>query len=144
MKNVYFLFLSLTLVCSATVAQQNGPLTSAADAFYIKQDWQAAAKGYENAFAKGEVQNALSVNKLGFSYLNLGKYDLAITNLELALTKNPLPAGEPIIRSRLARAYAANKQTDKALEELDSAIVHGYSNIPELDTVKEYNSMRED
>ena len=144
MNNVYFLFLSLTLVCSATVAQQNGPLTSAADAFYAKQDWLAAANGYENAFAKGEVQSALSVNKLGFSYFNLGKYDLAIKNLELALTKNPLPSGEPIIRSRLARAYAANSETDKALDQLDSAIAHGYSNVPELESSKEYDKIRND
>jgi hypothetical protein len=125
-------------------AQQNGPLVTEADTFYTKRDWQAAAKAYENAFARGETQSALSVNKLGFSYLNLGQYDLAIKNLELSLTKKPLPSGESIIRSRLARAYAANNEKDKALEQLDSAIAHGYSNVPELDTSKEYDAMRND
>lgn len=144
MKNVYFFLISLMLFCPAGKAQQNGPLISQADTFYTKQEWKSAAKAYENAFAKGETQTALSTNHLGFSYLNLGRYNLAIKNLERSLTEKPLPAGEPIIRSRLARAYAANKQEDKALEQLDSAIAHGYSNIPELDTVMEYNSMRED
>ncbi len=144
MKSFYFILFSLMITCLASEAQQSGPLISQADTFYTNQDWQAAAKAYENAFAKGETQTALSTNRLGFSYLSLGKYDLAIKNFELSLTKKPLPAGEPIIRSRLARAYAANKQKDKALEQLDSAIVHGYSNIPELDTTTEYNSMRDD
>lgn len=143
MKSVCFLLLSFVLVCASSKAQQNDPLISAADTFYTKQDWQAAAKAYENAFAKGETQTALSTNRLGFSYLNLGKYDLAIKNLELSLTKKPLPSGEPIIRSRLARAYAGNNENNKALEQLDSAIAHGYSNIPELDTAKEYNNIRE-
>jgi tetratricopeptide (TPR) repeat protein len=144
MKSVYFILIFLIPVCLAVEAQQNGPLISTADTFYTKQDWQAAAKAYENAFAQGETQTALSTNRLGFSYLNMGRYDLAIKNFELSLTKKPTPAGEPIIRSRLARAYAANKEKDKALEQLDSAIAHGYSNIPELDSAKEYNNIRED
>jgi len=144
MRSFYFLLFFLMLVSSALQAQQNGPLLAGADTFYAKQDWQRAAKAYENAFARGETQSALSVNKLGFSYLNLGQYDLAIKNLELSLTKKPLPSGEPIIRSRLARAYAANNEKDKALEQLDSAIAHGYYNVPELDTVKEYDKIRND
>ena len=144
MRSFYFAFFLLTLFPPLSQAQQSGPLITGADSLYNKQDWQAAAKAYENAFTKGEAQTALSVNRLGFSYLSLGKYDLAIKNLELSLTKNPLPSGEPIIRSRLARAYAANNEKDKALEQLDSAIAHGYSNVPELDTLKEYDAMRND
>lgn len=144
MRIFYCILLFLLLFCSVVQAQQNGPLVTEADTFYTKRDWQAAAKAYENAFARGETQSALSVNKLGFSYLNLGQYDLAIKNLELSLTKKPLPSGESIIRSRLARAYAANNEKDKALEQLDSAIAHGYSNVPELDTSKEYDAMRND
>ena len=132
----------LLIACSYAFAQSGGLLISKADNFYGKQEWQSAAKAYEEAFAKGDTVTALSANRLGFSYLNLGKYDLAIKNLELALTKNPLPAGEPIIRSRLARAYAANNEKEKALDELDSAITHGFFNINELDTVKEYDKMR--
>ena len=144
MRSFYLFLFSLILFSSVSEAQQSGSLISEADALYTKQDWQAAAKAFENAFAKGETPTALSANRLGFSYLNLGKYGLAIKFFELSLTKNPLPAGESIIRSRLARAYAANNQKDKALEQLDSAIVHGYSNVPELDTAKEFNSIRED
>ena len=144
MRSFYLFLLFFILFFSASKAQQSGPLIAEADALYTKQDWMAAAKAYENAFVKGEPPTALSANRLGFSYLNLGRYDLAIKNFEISLTKKRLPAGEPIIRSRLARAYAANKQKDKALEQLDSAIVHGYSNVPELDTATEYNSMRED
>src|SRR5664279_3358740 len=138
MRSFYLFMFSLILFSSVSEAQQSGPLISEADVLYTKQDWKGAAKAYENAFAKGETATALSANRLGFSYLNLGKYNLAIKNLELALTKNPLPAGEPIIRSRLARAYAANNEKEKALDELDSAIAHGFFNINELDTAKEY------
>jgi tetratricopeptide (TPR) repeat protein len=144
MKSFYFLVFSIMFVYSAAYPQENELLAAGADTLYAKQDWQAAAKTYENAFAKGEAQSALYLNKLGFSYLNLGQYDLAIKNLELSLTKKPSPSGEPIIRSRLARAYAAMNKKDKALEQLDSAIAHGYSNITELDTVKEYNNIRND
>jgi tetratricopeptide (TPR) repeat protein len=144
MRIFYCILLFLLLFCSVVQAQQNGPLVTGADTFYTKQDWLAAAKAYENAFARGETQSALSINRLGFSYLSLGKYDLAIKNLELSLTKKPLPSGESIIRSRLARAYAANNEKDKALKQLDSAIAHGYSNVPELDTAKEYDKIRND
>jgi hypothetical protein len=144
MRSFCFAFFLLTLFPSVIQAQQSGPLITGADTLYAKQNWQAAAKAYENAFANGETLSALSVNKLGFSYLNLGQYDVAIKNLELSLTKKPLPSGEPIIRSRLARAYAANNEKDKALEQLDSAIVRGYFNVPELDTAKEYNQIRND
>lgn len=143
MRNVIFIVYLLSVSFTVS-AQQNVPLINIADSFYMKQDWPAAAKAYENAFAKGEAQTALSVNRLGFSYLSLGEYDLAIKNLKLSLTKNPLPSGEPIIRSRLARAYAANNEKDKALEQLDSAIVHGFFNVPELDTAKEYDKVRND
>ena len=144
MRYFYFLLFSFIFFCPVVQAQQSGPLIAEADTLYLKQEWQAAANTYENAFAKGEIQSALTLNRLGFSYLNLGKYDLAIKNLELSLTKKPLAAGEPIIRSRLARAYAANNEKDKALKQLDSAISHGYSNVTELDTAKEYNQIRND
>lgn len=143
MRSFYF-FSFLFLLSCAIKAQTNQPLISKADTFYARQDWQAAARAYENAFASGETQSALTCNKLGFSYLNLGQYNLAIKNLELSLTKNPLPAGVPIIRSRLARAYAADNEKDKALENLDSAIANGYSNVPELETSKEYDKIRTD
>ncbi|MEO7045556.1 MAG: hypothetical protein ABI091_09650, partial [Ferruginibacter sp.] len=97
---------------------------------------------YEKAFANGESQTALSLNRLGFSYLSLHDYNAAIKNLEGALEKKPMPAGELIIRSRLARAYAAKNKNGKALEQLDSIISHGYTNMPELDTAKEYDNMR--
>ena len=143
MRSFYF-FSFLLFISSAIKAQANQPLIAKADTFYAKQQWQAAAKAYENAFASGETQTALTCNKLGFSYLNLGQYNLAIKNLELSLTKNPLPSGIPIIRSRLARAYAGNSEKDKALEQLDSAIANGYSNVPELETSKEYDKIRTD
>ena len=91
MKSFYFILFSLMITCLASEAQQSGPLISQADTFYTNQDWQAAAKAYENAFAKGETQTALSTNRLGFSYLSFGKYDLAIKNFELSLNKKPSP-----------------------------------------------------
>ncbi|KAA9040751.1 tetratricopeptide repeat protein [Ginsengibacter hankyongi] len=143
MRSFYFFSILLFFSC-AVKAQPSQPLIAKADTFYAKQDWRAAAKAYENAFANGETQTALTCNKLGFSYFNLGQYGLAIKNLELSLTKNPLPSGLSIIHSRLARAYAANSEKDKALEQLDSAIAHGYSNVPEIETSKEYDKIRND
>ncbi len=137
---LFFVFIFFNGVWSQT----SQPLISVADSFFAKQEWQAAAKEYENAFAKGETPGALSANRLGFSYLNLGNYDLAIKNLQLSLDKKPAPYAETIVRSRLARAYAAQDKNDKALEQLDSAIAHGYSNVPELDTAKEFDKLRND
>ncbi len=134
----------LNLSFNVSYAQSTQTLISYADSLYAKLDWSAAATAYENAFAKGAIQNALSVNRLGFSYLNIGKNGLAIKNFQLSLTKNPLPAGAPIIRSRLARAYAANNDNGKALLQLDSAISLGYSNVAELDTLKEFDGIRND
>ena len=90
----------LNLSFNVSYAQSTQTLISYADSLYAKLDWSAAATAYENAFAKGATQNALSFNRLGFSYLNIGKNDLSIKNFQLSLTKNPPPAGSPIIRSR--------------------------------------------
>ncbi|MEO8413741.1 MAG: tetratricopeptide repeat protein [Ginsengibacter sp.] len=144
MKCVSFLFFFLLLFLAEVQAQQVGPLVTAADTLFVQQNWLGAAKEYENAFAKGETQSALSLSRLGFSYLNLGKYELAIKNLELSLENKPSPQGEPIIRSRLARAYSANNEEGKALKQLDSAIAYGYLNVPELDTAREYDKIRND
>ncbi len=144
MKYFYSLFIILSFVCGKVIGQTSQHLTIIADSFYTNHDWKSAATGYETAFSKGEAPTALSVNRLAFSYLNLGRYDLAITDFNLSLKKKPAAYAIPIIESRLARAYAANNEKDKALEQLDSAIAHGYSNIPELDTSKEYDKIRND
>jgi hypothetical protein len=56
MKSFYFLVFSIMLVYSAAYPQENGLLAAGADTLYAKQDWQAAAKAYENAFAKAKYK----------------------------------------------------------------------------------------
>ncbi len=144
MKQIYFIFLSMIFYCCKTFSQTSNELITTADSLYANQDWKAAAAEYEKAFALDATPTALTTNKLGFAYLNMGEYDDAVKSLEVSLLKKPVPGLIFIVMSRLAKAYAGSGNKEKSFEELDSAITHGYANIVELDSSKEYTQYRND
>jgi hypothetical protein len=69
-KFIVFILL-FSVAFTVSYAQQVSSFTATADSFYLKQDWQQASAAYQQAFAKGETQSALSLNRLGFAFLNL-------------------------------------------------------------------------
>src|SRR5690348_18285772 len=111
MKQIYFTLLVLSFCCARTYSQTVKQLLAAGDSFYFNQNWKAAATDYEQAFADGAEPSALYANRLGFSYLNMGKYDDAIKNLELSLQKKPA-----------AFAYATIYRSEEHTSELQSPV----------------------
>ena len=142
------LFMMVSLIAAVSVFSQNsaassGKLFSAADSLFRALSWKLAAESYQKALVK-EPGNALALNRLGFSCQNLGQYDRAIENYIKALQKKPPQPMEVVIQSRLARAYAKTDQKDKSFAALNRALDLGYSNVIELETHAEFESIRKE
>lgn len=124
-------------------AQSTKPGVAYADSLFLSQNWKEAIVVYEKVL-KAEPANSMAWNRLGFSYHNLLNYDEALERYTQALNHKPSPVLETIIQSRLARVYALKKNPDKAYEALDKAIALGYRNQQELETNKDFDSIRSD
>ncbi|MGB8194379.1 MAG: tetratricopeptide repeat protein [Chitinophagaceae bacterium] len=144
----YPLLASAMLVAGFSYAQQSKTtpavysITKADSLFQLRQ-WKAATREYEGALQLEEhKKNAVAWNRLGFSQYNLGLYDKALENYQLAVKAGPAPQLKPVLFSRLARVYAIKKQNDQSIDWLRQAIDAGYLNLAELDTAAEYNAFR--
>jgi hypothetical protein len=115
--------------------------TKKADSLFAARDWKNAKANYE-AILKDTTNNALAWNRLGFSNYNLKIYDEALKNYEKSLLQK-LPAGlKPIVYSRMAKIYSIKNEKQKAYIALDSAANNGYSFLKELDTLTDFQSIR--
>lgn len=116
-----------------------------ADTLFLAGKWKDAISIYEaQASAHPERFKALTWNRLGYCYHNTGNYKEAIKNYHKALAAGPSPQLKPYLASRLARSYSAIKDNVQALHWLDSAVASGYSNLGELDTLRDYDAIRKD
>lgn len=138
---------ALTFACFISflsVSAQSGKVTLAyADSLFLLQQWKNAVSAYETVLKK-EPGTALTWNRLGFSYHNLSDPDKAVECYQKSLAANPSPALETVVQSRVARAFALRKDSDKAFSALDRAIVLGYSNVSEMDEQKDFGNIRKD
>jgi len=114
-----------------------------ADSLYHAQDWENAKNLYKSLL-KDTSQNSIAWNRLGFSNYNLGNLDDALHAFQKCLEYNPMPPVKASALSRLARVHAVRHETKKAVTDLDSAINAGYSNLAEMDSLKEFNILRTD
>lgn len=114
-----------------------------ADSFYFANDWSNAEKLYKQLL-KDTSTNSLEWQRLGFACYNLGKPDEALMNFKKAEAANPSAMMQPYLYSRMAKAYSLKNDQKKLLEYLDKAVNAGYLNLPELDTAKEFLSLRND
>ncbi len=112
-----------------------------ADSLYFAQDWVNAKKIYESVL-KDTSKNSIAWNRLAFSDYNLGNNDKALTEFEKALASNPIPPVKASALSRMARIHAEKNEKQKAIADLDSAVSAGYVNLSELDSLKEFNNLR--
>lgn len=143
---IYFIVPLLLLAASPVVAQKTIRRTSqdlikTADSLYFVQDWPNAKKVYESVL-KDTSHNSIAWNRLGFSYYNLGNNEEALKSFQKSLANNPIPPVKASALSRAARVYALKNEKQKAIAELDSAVSAGYSNLSEMDSLKEFNSLR--
>src|SRR5882762_6513676 len=79
--------------------------TKIPDSLFSNQQWKAAIPFYESAIKSG-VNNALTWNRLGYCYHNVGQLDLALKDYQASLETKPAAFLEQIIQSRLARVYS--------------------------------------
>lgn len=147
----YFLFFSTLYGFSFVSYAQNKAKTNPpeslkiADSLFMKSEWVSAGKMYETLLMKEENQkNPLSWNRLGYCYHQNNEPDKALKNYLRSLELKPAANLANVVHARIARIYAVRKDLNKAFDHLNQASLQGYANLKELDTEKEFESLRED
>lgn len=142
---VPFLFFSAFAFLNATaqISSSNDPANSMhkADSLFYAQDWSSARNMYEKLLGDTS-HNSIAWNRLGYSDYNLGNYDRAMRCYKNALTFDPIRPVKASAYSRMAMISALKNEKQKALVEIDSAFSAGYVNLSELDSLKDFSSIR--
>jgi len=86
--------------------------------------------------------DALHLNRLAYTELMSKKYQSAELHLKRALASNPSAPLRASILSRLARIRAVQNNAVDAVGFLDSAVKYGYLSFPEMDTLDDFNKIR--
>jgi len=144
LKKITLLILLFGSVASVSYGQYSSQkILSEADSLFMNKEWASARKLYEYVL-KDTSYNCVEWNRLGFSNYNLKIYDDALKDYEKSLSQNPPPPLKALVYSRIAKIHAIKNEKQKALIELDSAAVAGYRNINELDTLIDFNNLRQE
>lgn len=131
----------ILLLASRGLSAQTISLKTA-DSLFQLQDWKNAANMY-TAILKDTSTNSLEWNRLGLCNYNLGRYTIALKNYRQALANKPSAFLKGLDEERIARVYGKTNKPDSALKWLDVAATTGFSNITELDTLREFKAIRE-
>jgi tetratricopeptide (TPR) repeat protein len=140
---LFALTMNITLFSQSKQSVQPSVASQVADSFYLIQDWKNAKLAYDAA-AKADTLSSLQWMRLGFSNYNLGNYDEALNNYNTSSHHNPPQQMLPFLYSRMARIYALKNNDDEAFANLGKAIQAGYFNFTEMDTLKDFSSVRDD
>jgi len=143
MRKVVFIYVVILGFISQVNAQPNHPELKRADSLYFAQDWTNARQAYL-AVLKDTSHNSIALNRLGFSEYNTGHYSEAMADFKKSLANKPIPAVKGSVYSRMARISAMQNNTEAAISNIDSAVTYGYVSFSELDTLKEFNTLRND
>jgi tetratricopeptide (TPR) repeat protein len=135
--------LPILFVLFSVATRAQSPSTVRIDSLFSNQQWSAAIPLYEIAVKSG-VNNAITWNRLGFCYHNVGQIDLAIKNYLISLNNNPTPSLEQVVQARLSRAYSINNEIEKSFAALDRALALGYVNVTELESHGDFTNLRKD
>ena len=106
-------------------------------AFANMNDFNSAIQEFKASIAVYPTTQAYS--NLGASYLQIGKYNLALMALQQAERLN---SRDNIVMYNIAAAYSLSDDTDLALEYLDKALREGFNNYdairfdPDLSNVR--------
>jgi tetratricopeptide (TPR) repeat protein len=148
MRILICLVMACAFLCGTSSAQQSQNSIqvysiSKADSLFMRQQWTAARREYEGAMQSDEnKKNALAWNRLGFACYNLGDHDKALEYYQRSVNAGPSTALKPILYGRLAKVYALKDQHARSLEYLQQAVDSGYVNLAELDTAREFKTVR--
>jgi hypothetical protein len=141
MRVIPGLILGAMLVVAAVPARsQAAPDTSAADAAWQAENWQAAAEGYAAA-AEVAPANGRNWYRLAVAYRHLGKHAEAAEAL-----KQAEQAGVPAFFTgyELAKSHAGRGDEAASLAALESAAEAGLVNVQGLEADAEFDDLRGD
>lgn len=113
-----------------------------ADSLFLAGDYAHAKIAYKN-LVNDTSKNGIWWNRLAFSYYNTGDYETALKGYQKALTLKP---GRPLkasVYSRMARINALQNKAELAYANIDSATANGFFAFKELDTLKDFDKVRE-
>src|SRR6185437_12827119 len=113
-----------------------------ADSLYQMKDYAHAKSLYEAALGD-TAKDGPSWNRLGYSCYNLGELDAAMVAYNKALLYGRAAPLRASVYSRMARINGSRNKKTEALANLDSAINNGYYMYYELDSLKDFNPIRE-
>jgi hypothetical protein len=131
----------LSMITPEARAQDSSAEIKKADSFYVAKDYITARKIYERNL-KDTSKDGAAWNRLGFSYYNTGDMDAAMRSYQKALANNHNPLIKASAYSRMARVNSLQNKKNEALNDLDSAINSGYNVYTEMDSLKDFNSIR--
>ena len=133
----------ILLFCLRTAPAQPGVggVFREADSLYAAQDYQHAKPIYEKLLTE-DSKDAFHFNRLGFSAFNTGDMSKAEKFFSLALAANPALPIKASTLSRMARVKALKHQDQEAMDLIDSAVGSGYVSLKELDTLKDFTTLR--
>ncbi|QEC66124.1 tetratricopeptide repeat protein [Panacibacter ginsenosidivorans] len=135
------LLLFFTVFLSGNIMSQSSQSMLVADSLYYAQNWNDARNIYERLLGDTS-QNSIAWNRLGFSDYNIGNYDKALYCYAKALTFKPILPVKASVFSRMARIHALKNEKQKALTDIDSAFKAGYLNLSEMDSLTDFNNIR--
>lgn len=139
--SVICMSLSLVSIANAQSTANSSSAMKIADSLYFAGDWANAKTRYLKLLADTS-HNSIAWNRLGFSNYHTGDFAHAMRCYQKALQLNPIVQVKASAYSRMARINALQNKSTDALANIDSAIASGYSSFPELDTLKDFNSIR--
>jgi hypothetical protein len=132
------------ILTSVNVKGQDMPARmKRADSLYFAGDW-VGAKNIYAAILTDTSHNSIAWNRLGFCEYNTGNYNKAISDYQKALENEPIPPVKASAYSRIARINAIQNNESAAIRNIDSAMVYGYMSFGELDSLKDFNTIRND
>lgn len=114
-----------------------------ADSLYLAKNYSGAKLAYMDLHIDTS-QDAMHLNRLGFSAFSTGDIQSAQSLLQKALKYAVAPPMKASIYSRLSRISAVGNSGKQATIYLDSAVANGYLSLKEIDTVAEYSNLRKD
>jgi len=114
-------------------------MRSTANDAYQKQDWTAAAAGFEK-IVKVEEKNAGARYRYGIALLNLNRNEEALANFESAMSIS----ANAVFALAAARAYARTGKKDKVYEMLEKSLTMGGIAPASLTGEKDFAAFRDE
>lgn len=143
---VVFMIMALAPIASATFAWEafaaERPAAAAlADTAFARQDWAAAARGYEG-IVRAEPANGRAWYRLGVASGSLGRWPRAIEAYRRADASGVIPPA--FARYNLACAFARAGLPDSSLATLERLVATGYRQVAQLEADPDFSSVRAD